>query len=159
MKTKNLLFTLSIILMSIDSLSQRYNIKGKWLTEEEDAIIKIFKENDGSFSGEIYWMKFPNDENGNPKTDPLNKDKSLRSRNRKGMIIMNNFIYNSNLKWIDGEIYDPKNGKTYSGTINMVSENLLELRGYVGITWFGRTSQWSRIEEPNERDEDNGSSG
>ena len=104
-------------------------------------------------------MKFPNDENGNPKTDPLNTDKSLRSRNRKGMIIMNNFIYNSDLKWVDGEIYDPKNGKIYRGTINMISKNQLELRGYVGITWFGRSSKWSRIEKPNESDGYNGCSG
>ena len=44
----------------------------------------------------------------------------------------------------DGEIYDPKNGKTYSGTINIVSKNRLNLRGYVGISWFGRTSHWTR---------------
>ena len=89
-------------------------------------------------------MKFPNNENGKPKTDPLNDDENLRSRSRMGMKIMYNFTYDGDDEWDDGEIYDPKSGNTYRGTINMVSKNRLNLRGYVGISWFGRTSHWER---------------
>ena len=89
-------------------------------------------------------MKYPNDENGNPKTDPLNDDETLRSRSRMGMIIMYDFIYDDDDQWEDGEIYDPKSGNTYSGIITMTSKNRLDLRGYVGISWFGRTSHWTR---------------
>ena len=52
--------------------------------------------------------------------------------------------YHADDEWDDGEIYDPKSGNTYRGTINMVSKNRLNLRGYVGISWFGRTSHWAR---------------
>ena len=106
--------------------------------------IKIYKESDGTLSGKITWMKFPNNENGKPKTDPLNDDENLRSRSRMGMKIMYNFTYDGDDEWDDGEIYDPKSGNTYRGTINMVSKNRLNLRGYVGISWFGRTSHWER---------------
>ena len=89
-------------------------------------------------------MKTPNDENGNPKTDPENPDEKLKSRKRLGMIMMYNFSYDEDDQWDDGEIYDPESGNTYSGIITMTSKNKLDLRGYVGISWFGRTSQWTR---------------
>ena len=60
------------------------------------------------------------------------------------MIIMYNFEYNSDNEWDNGNIYDPKSGNEYSGTMTLTSKNHLNLRGYVGIPLFGRTSNWSR---------------
>ncbi len=132
------------LLLNTLIFSQSYQIEGEWFNEEKDAIITIEKGSDNSYFGKITWMKFPNDENGNPKTDPLNDDENLRSRSRLGMKIMYDFVYDGEDEWDDGEIYDPKSGNTYSGTINMISKNRLNLRGYVGISWFGRTSHWTR---------------
>ena len=143
MNKKILLSILSFVFVGF-TYSQSYNIEGDWYNEEKDAIIKIYKESNGTLSGKITWMKFPNNENGKPKTDPLNDDESLRSRSRMGMKIMYDFTYDRDDEWDDGEIYDPKSGNTYRGTINMVSKNRLNLRGYVGISWFGRTSHWER---------------
>ncbi|MGY8950408.1 MAG: DUF2147 domain-containing protein [Flavobacteriales bacterium] len=139
---KNTLLILSIFIASF-TYSQSYNIEGDWYTENNDAIIKIYKEGN-TLSGKITWMKTPNDENGNPKTDPENPDEKLKSRKRLGMIMMYNFSYDEDDQWDDGEIYDPESGNTYSGIITMTSKNKLDLRGYVGISWFGRTSQWTR---------------
>ena len=139
---KKKLLLLSIFIASF-SYSQSYNIEGDWYTENNDAIIKIYKDGN-TLSGKITWMKTPNDENGNPKTDPENPDEKLKSRKRLGMIMMYNFSYDEEEQWDDGEIYDPESGNTYSGIITMTSKNKLDLRGYVGISWFGRTSQWTR---------------
>ena len=57
-------------------------------------------------------MKYPNDENGKPKTDPLNPDEDLRNRKRLGMKIMYNFEYDEDNEWDNGRIYDPKSGNT-----------------------------------------------
>ena len=132
------------LLLNTLIFSQSHQIEGEWFNEEKDAIITIEKGSDNSYFGKITWMKFPNDENGNPKKDPLNDDENLRSRSRLGMKIMYDFVYDGEDEWDDGEIYDPKSGNTYSGTINMISKNRLNLRGYVGISWFGRTSHWTR---------------
>jgi len=132
------------LLLNTLIFAQSYQIEGEWFNEEKDAIITIEKGSDNSYFGKITWMKFPNNENGNPKTDPLNDDENLRSRSRLGMKIMYDFVYDGEDEWDDGEIYDPKSGNTYSGTINMISKNRLNLRGYVGISWFGRTSHWTR---------------
>jgi uncharacterized protein (DUF2147 family) len=139
---KNTLLLLSIFITSF-TYSQSYNIEGDWYTENNNAIIKIYKDGN-TLSGKITWMKTPNDENGNPKTDPENPDEKLKSRKRLGMIMMYNFSYDEDDQWDDGEIYDPESGNTYSGIITMTSKNKLDLRGYVGISWFGRTSQWTR---------------
>ncbi len=57
---------------------------------------------------------------------------------------MNDFIFDNKGVWKDGSVYDPKNGKTYRGKITLVSPNKLNLRGFVGITLFGRTTTWTR---------------
>tara|TARA_B100000700_G_scaffold303160_1_gene374356 strand:+ start:549 stop:989 length:441 start_codon:yes stop_codon:yes gene_type:complete len=141
---KKILLTCFYFLITVLSYSQSYSLEGEWYSEEKDAIITIIKESRGTYSGFITWMKNPNDENGNPKTDQLNPDESLKNRSRLGMKIMYNFVYDGDDEWDNGRIYDPKSGKTYRGTITMTSKNRLDLRGYVGISWFGRTSYWTR---------------
>lgn len=45
----------------------------------------------------------------------------------------------------DGEILDPKNGKTYRLNGKLSSDGkTLELRGYVGFSLLGRTQVWTR---------------
>ena len=138
------ILTLLLVVTSVFSFAQKNtDVIGQWYNEEKDAVITIF-EDGKKLSGKITWMKFPNDENGNPKTDPLNPDKNLRSRARLGMIMMHNFTHIEGNKWDDGELYDPKKGKTYSGMITLTDKNTLDLRGYIGFSFIGRTSTWKR---------------
>jgi len=141
MKSMTLLFGL---LFSITTFAQSDAILGNWYNQEKDAVIKIIKTEKNTFQGQIVWMLNPNDENGNPKIDNLNPDESLQSRPRMGMVMMYDFSHDEDNVWNDGEIYDPKSGNTYSGTITLTSENNLDLRGYVGLPIFGRTSNWTR---------------
>ena len=122
---------------------QNTDVVGEWYNAEKDAIITIFEENN-SLSGKITWMLNPNDENGNPKTDPLNPDESLRSRARLGMVMMNSFSHIEGNVWDNGKLYDPKKGKTYTGMITLKDANTLALRGYVGFSFIGRSSTWTR---------------
>lgn len=136
--------TFTLLLISIASFSQSETITGEWYNNEKDAVIEISKTDNDNFEGHIVWMKYPNDENGKPKVDNLNPNKSLQDRPRMGLKIMYGFKQDSDKKWSDGEIYDPKSGNTYSGTMTQTSENTLDLRGYVGLPIFGRTSTWTR---------------
>ena len=144
MKSISLLFGL---LISLSTFAQSDAIIGDWFNQEKDAVIKITKTEKNTFEGQIVWMLNPNDENGNPKVDNLNPDESLQSRARMGMVMMYDFAFDQDNVWDDGEIYDPKSGNTYSGTITLSSENSLDLRGYVGLPIFGRTSKWTRKTE------------
>ena len=50
-------------------------------------------------------------------------------------------------EWSGGKILDPKNGKTYKCYIKLEDNNTLKLRGYIGISLFGRTAIWKRAEQ------------
>ncbi|MGC6491061.1 MAG: DUF2147 domain-containing protein [Flavobacteriales bacterium] len=139
-----ILTSVILIAFGFSSIAQSDAIIGEWYNQEKDAVINITKSENNTFQGQIVWMLNPNDENGNPKTDPLNPEEELRSRSRMGMTIMYNFQFDGENVWDEGEIYDPKSGNTYSGTMTLTSENKLDLRGYVGLPIFGRTSNWSR---------------
>ena len=138
------LFLLLFTVISFSSFSQKNSdVTGEWYNAEKDAIITIFEEN-STLSGKITWMLNPNDENGNPKKDPLNPNKDLRDRDRLGLVMMTNFAYQKDNVWDGGTLYDPKTGKTYSGMLTLKDKDILNLRGYVGIALLGRTSTWTR---------------
>ncbi len=148
---KILFITLTIfIITSIPLKAQKFqadDIIGNWVTEENKSIVKIFKK-DNKYYGQIIWLKEPNDEDGNPKTDKENPNKKLRSRKLKNMVMMYDFVFDGE-KWDDGKVYDPKSGNTYSGTIKMRTKDIIDLRGYIGISIIGRTSSWIRYKQKN----------
>jgi len=46
--------------------------------------------------------------------------------------------------WGGGTVLDPESGDTYRCNIRLAAPDKLELRGYVGISLFGRTQTWVR---------------
>lgn len=139
---------ISIILlftaMTFAGLAQNKDaIIGKWINSTGEAHVDITKRGEKYF-GKIVWLKEPKDEKGNTKTDVKNPDESLRSKSILGLEILKNFIYEDN-KWTDGKIYDPKSGKTYSCNMTMKGNDILNMRGYIGISLIGRSETWKRI--------------
>ncbi|MDX5478544.1 MAG: DUF2147 domain-containing protein [Cyclobacteriaceae bacterium] len=118
-------------------------IVGKWYNTEKDAQVEIYKEG-GKYFGKIVWLQEPF-ENGKPKLDKNNTDKSKRSRQIMGMKLLSGFEFNGGT-WENGNIYDPKNGKTYSCIIKKKNDKTLEVRGYVGVSLIGRTVEWTKAE-------------
>jgi uncharacterized protein (DUF2147 family) len=45
----------------------------------------------------------------------------------------------------EGEILNPKNGKVYDCFITLEEEDKLKVRGYLGISMFGKTQYWYRV--------------
>jgi uncharacterized protein (DUF2147 family) len=49
-------------------------------------------------------------------------------------------------EWEDGNLLDPESGTVYNGNITIADNpNELEVRGYVGISLFGRSQTWQRV--------------
>ncbi len=126
------------------------DILGVWNNQEKDAKIEIVKCGD-AYCGKIVWLKepvYPPGSNegvpGTPKLDHNNPDPALKKRPVMGLEIMHGFTFSGGSRWKGGKIYDPKNGKTYSAKITLVSPARLDLRGYIGISLIGRTSAWTR---------------
>lgn len=126
------------------------SVLGLWYNQEKDARVEIYKCGD-KYCGKVEWMKFPNypDDSkegapGTPKLDNNNPDESQRKNPRLGLVIVKDMSYAGGEKWDGGKIYDPKSGKTYSGKMTMTDPETLDLRGYVGISLFGKTTTWTR---------------
>ena len=74
-----------------------------------------------------------------------NPDSNLRKQQILGLVFLKNFKKEKNeKKWTGGTVYDAKTGKTYSGWIKLQDEKTIQLRGFVGISLFGRTDVWSK---------------
>ena len=139
------LVALALVLVPLVVASASQGIEGRWLSGDGDGWIEITLEGD-SLVGRIAGS--PNDQPGDaPRYDELNPDPTLRGRPLKGLMIMSGFRYDTDGRWVDGRIYDPNSGNTYKGTIKQVDANTLKLRGYVGISLFGRTETWIRDDE------------
>lgn len=140
------LFTLAFTFLSADSFAQYSGdeIIGIWETPGDDnGRIEIFKSGN-KYYGKIIWLKRKS-ENGEVLTDKNNPNKSLQNRPIIGTEILKGFIFNKKDLWEDGEIYDPKNGNTYSCQISLQDKNTMKVRGYIGFSLIGRTEYWKRV--------------
>lgn len=144
---KNLLFTLLLAFSSSILFAQTESdaILGVWETGSGKARVKIDKVGD-KFYGKIVWLREPLNEEGKPKVDKNNPDENLRSVPILGYKLIKDFSYKGEKTWEDGTIYDPENGSTYSCTIKMTDENTLDVRGFIGVSLFGRTDVWKRVQ-------------
>ena len=96
--------------------------------------------------GRIVALDEPLDLAGNPKVDRNNPDPALRARPIMGMDLVSGFSRKSDRKWVGGTIYDPRDGKTYKCKMTLKKDGTLKVRGYVGVSLFGKTVVWTRIE-------------
>jgi len=138
------LILLTVVAVSINAKAQTDKIEGLWYNDVKSAKIQITKESNGKFYGKVVWLKEPL-KNGKPKVDEMNSDEKLRSRPRLGLPVLADFVKDGDNKYTGGTIYDPNNGKTYSCKMTYKG-GILDIRGYIGISLFGRTTTWSRAE-------------
>ncbi len=132
--------------------AQPDDIVGVWFNEERDAKIELARCG-AKYCGTIVWLKEPlypagSDEGapGTRKVDRNNPEPARRAMPIIGLEIVRDFVYAGDNVWEDGTVYDPENGKTYSGRMTLVSRGRLDLRGYIGISLIGRTTTWTRAE-------------
>jgi len=120
------------------------DVLGPWKTDGGDAWLELFECGE-KICGTIGWLKEPNyiDGKNGPvgktKVDRENRDPALRNRPILGLQILNGFTAKGNNRWANGTCYDPESGKSYKCKMHLVSTHKLELRGYIGISLFGRT--------------------
>ena len=141
---------LSLFLPTAVFAAKADDVLGVWFNGEKDAQIEIFKCG-GKYCGKIVWLKDPNYPEGSkdgipgtPKIDHHNPDPAHRKDPIIELQIVHEFVFAGEDRWKDGRVYDPKNGKTYSGKMTLVSPRQLDLRGYIGISLIGRTATWTR---------------
>jgi uncharacterized protein (DUF2147 family) len=133
----------NLIALTIFAQARADDITGVWMTGgKEPAKIQVYKFGE-KYYGKIVWLKNPAD-NGKPKLDNNNPDKSKRNKPIVGLVILMGFRFDGDDEWEDGDIYDPESGKTYSCNLSLKDKSTLKVRGYIGISLFGRTETWTK---------------
>jgi len=137
---------LSIIILSFFSLTafpQSDNIIGIWLTQDKEAKVKIYKLNN-TYYGKIIWLK-------NLSTQKqinlglITKIKTvLKDNELLGSTMLWGFKY-SNGEYVNGNVYDSRDGETYSGKLWLEYNNNLKMRGYWGFLYS--TEIWKRVKQ------------
>jgi uncharacterized protein (DUF2147 family) len=144
MKYSSLLVILLCVFGFVEAQVKADDIVGTWLTHgNKPAKIQIYNAG-GQYHGKIVFLQFPL-ENGRPMVDKNNPDKSRQGEPLLGLELLSGFGFDKD-EWSGGRIYDPESGKTYSCTISLKDPRTLKVRGYVGISLFGRTEVWTRVE-------------
>jgi len=141
-------FLVAILLVFISATRSAHDngdaILGVWLSGSGKAKIKIFKDASSKYHGKIVWLREPKYEDGTVKVDKNNPEESSRKKPLLGLQNLRDFIYEGENHWVDGQIYDPENGSDYKCKIELTDPNTLEVRGFIGISLFGRTDVWKR---------------
>ena len=141
---KKLFLFLGLILsVFVSKASGPDDILGTWTNGNGKAHIVIYKEGNKYF-GKISWLAQPNNADGTPKTDKKNPDPTRHGKPLVGAVVLRNFVYKDG-EWSDGRIYDPQNGKDYKSYMTMKDNGrTLNVRGYIGLSFIGRTEVWVR---------------
>jgi len=117
---------------------------GAWLTRNGNSKVAMAKCGQ-ALCGTIVALKQPNDPaTGKPKTDSNNPDAGKRARPIIGtMIVLNMTPSGMPDKW-NGQVYNPEDGKTYSGSITLKGANELDLQGCIAGGLICKTQTWTR---------------
>ncbi len=139
------LWLLSLILLSYFNVNAQ-DVIGKWKTIDDEtgkpkSIIEIYKDGD-KYYGKIVQLLTEENKDGVCRTC----ETEYKNKNIIGLVILKDLEKDGDT-YEDGEIMDPKNGKTYSCYIELVEPNKLKVRGYIGFSLLGRTQYWYRVQD------------
>ena len=138
------LVLLSLLMLSYFSMNAQ-GIVGKWKSIDDEtgkakSIIEIYKYGD-KYYGKIVQLLTEENKDGVCRTCKT----SYKNKNIIGLVIIKDMEKDGDT-YEDGEITDPKTAKTYSCSMELVSQNKLKVRGYLGFSLLGRTQYWYRVD-------------
>jgi uncharacterized protein (DUF2147 family) len=139
----------AVLTLSLSSAASAADPQGVWLTEERDAAVAIAPctgDYDGLLCGRIVWLKDATGENGLPRLDTRNPDPARRARSICGLLVMGGLRPSGPNSWDGGSVYNPQDGRIYSGDIELLANSTLRVRAYLGIPLLGKTQIWRRAE-------------
>jgi uncharacterized protein (DUF2147 family) len=113
-------------------------------TQQPRSLVRIV-EATGVLEGRIEQLL-----NRQPDDDPENLCRACKGDRKDrpviGMKILWGLVKDGDV-WEDGEILDPKNGKTYSCKLRVSADgSKMEVRGFIGLSLIGRSQTWIREE-------------
>ena len=131
-------------MMLVSTLHFSQSVVGKWKTIDDEtgkaiSVVEIY-ERGGKIYGKVHDIIDPKDRNKIcSNCTGEDKDKPIIGLTVIKVLVKDGAEYNS------GKILDPKYCRLYKCFITLESKDKLKVRGYIGISLFGRTQYWHRI--------------
>jgi uncharacterized protein (DUF2147 family) len=138
---KNIALAALILLAATPALAG--DPTGAWLTRNGESKVTMSKCGQ-ALCGTIVALKNPNDANGKPKLDSNNPDAGKRAHPVVGTRIVLGMMPSSTRDRWNGQVYNPEDGRTYSGSITLKSASELDLQGCVAGGLICKTQTWTR---------------
>ncbi len=141
------LLLLFILFVPMFLLAQQNLFVGKWeavddVTKKPVAIIEIYEEA-GKLFGRVHDI-FNKVDRKRVCTKCIGED---HNKPILGLTILKGLKKDGN-EYSGGKILDPKHGKFYDCYITLEKNNsVLKIRGYYGLSIFGRTQYWYRVKD------------
>ena len=131
------------LLISLLLSFQMPSIEGHWISIDDETGLEkseiYLYIQEGKLYGKINRLLLEEDQGkrcekcqGSEKNQPI-----------EGLVIVQGLTYKDGL-WTDGKIMDPANGKRYDCTIRINKDRTLNVRGYLGFSFLGRSQVWKR---------------
>ncbi|MGA8614077.1 MAG: DUF2147 domain-containing protein [Xanthobacteraceae bacterium] len=117
---------------------------GTWYTEGNESKVRISNCGD-ALCGALVWLKEPNDpKTGKPKIDDENADAKKRNRPLLGVQIALGLKPSGKTDQWKGEVYNAKDGNTYTGFFTMTGADTAELKG-CAFGFICKSQTWTRV--------------
>lgn len=115
---------------------------GEWWTEGNEGRVRFTKDKEGLFRGTTTCCEHENDPK-NPSRDINNPNPKQRGRSTVGIIIIWKLKFEDG-EYVDGYVYNPRDGKTYRIEAKVIDHETVKIRGYMGISLLGQNQIWKR---------------
>ncbi|MBP4142416.1 DUF2147 domain-containing protein [Flavobacterium sp. I-SCBP12n] len=140
---KNTITILSLF-VSMAFYAQGNTVMGKWKTIDDEtgkakSIVEIY-EHSGKVYGKVVDI-LDADKKKNLCTNCTGEDKN---KPVMGLVIIKGLSKDGS-EYNSGKILDPVSGKTYKCFLALEGNDKLKVRGYIGLSLFGRTQTWQRV--------------
>ena len=140
---KSIVFSLVVFFAMIFN-AQSQSVLGKWKTIDDatgqaKSIVEVY-EKSGKVYGKIIEILNP-EKRKSLCTKCVGEDKNTPIL---GLVIIKDLVKDGN-EYNDSKILDPLKGEEYKCFITLDGKDKLKVRGFVGVSLFGRTQYWYRV--------------
>ncbi|SEG29068.1 DUF2147 domain-containing protein [Flavobacterium urumqiense] len=140
---KNNILIVAALFFTTIFYAQNQTVIGKWKTIDDEtgkakSIVEIYEKSGKIYGKVVEILDVEHKNNVCSECSGSDKNKPIL-----GMIIIKG-LTKEGVDYTNGKILDPKNGKSYKCTVTLESKDKLKVRGFVGISLFGRTQYWYR---------------
>ena len=150
----------ALLLLLAAPVAQAQSPVGYWRTIDDEtgearSIVQIY-EQDGALYGKIVKvLKVSEEAKRNEEGQVICTTCEGERHNQpvEGMVFIKGLEKDGDT-YEDGTIFNPEDGKTYKAKMKVNDDGDLDVRGYVGISLFGKSQTWEPAEKPAEAPSD-----